>query len=56
MTARENEIVVYQPNETVRKNVQLENEAQKKEQIESDAYLGVVTVDMFAECGRAGAR
>ncbi len=56
MNAHEKLISVKQPNETVRKNVQLENEAQKKEQIESDAYLGVVTVDMLAECGRAGAR
>ena len=56
MNAHEKLISVKQPNETVRLDVRLENEVQKKELIESNAYLGAATVDMLAERGRAGAR
>ena len=42
MIAGENQIVVYQPNETVRLDVRL------------DAYPGVATLDMLAKRGRGG--
>ena len=54
MTANENQIVVYQPNETVRLDVRLENETVWLTQklIVIDAYPGVVTLDMLAKRGR----
>jgi len=54
MTANENQIVVYQPNETVRLDVRLENETVwlSQEQIVIDAYPGVATLDMLAKRGR----
>ena len=54
MTANENQIVVYQPNETVRLDVRLENESVwlTQEQIVIDAYPGVATLDMLAKRGR----
>ena len=54
MTANENQIVVYQPNETVRLDVRLENETVwlTQEQIVIDAYPGVATLDMLAKRGR----
>ena len=42
MSVSENQIVVYQPNKTVR----------LKEQIVIDAYPGVATLDMLAKRGR----
>ena len=53
MTANENQIVVYQPNETVRLDVRLENESVwlTQEQIVIDAYPGVVTLDMLVKRG-----
>ena len=54
MTASENQIVVYQPNETVRLDVRLENETVwlTQELIVIDAYPGVATLDMLAKRGR----
>ncbi len=54
MTAKENQIVVYQPNETVRLDVRLENETVWLTQklIVIDAYPGVATLDMLAKRGR----
>ena len=54
MTASENQIVIYQPNETVRLDVRLENESVwlTQEQIVIDAYPGVATLDMLAKRGR----
>ena len=54
MTTNENQIVVYQPNETVRLDVRLENETVWLTQklIVIDAYPGVVTLDMLAKRGR----
>ena len=54
MTANENQIVVYQPNETVRLDLRLENETVwlTQELIVIDAYPGVVTLDMLAKRGR----
>ena len=54
MSASENQIVVYQPNETVRLDVRLENESVwlTQEQIVIDAYPGVATLDMLAKRGR----
>ena len=54
MTANENQIVVYQPNETVRLDVRLENETVWLTQklIVIDAYPGVVTLDMLSKRGR----
>ena len=51
MTANENQIVVYQPNETVRLDVRLENETVwlTQELIVIDAYPGVATLDMLAK-------
>ena len=53
MTANENQIVVYQPNETVRIDVRLENESVwlTQEQIVIDAYPGVATLDMLVKRG-----
>ncbi len=50
----ENQIVVYQPNETVRLDVRLENETVWLTQklIVIDAYPGVATLDMLAKRGR----
>ena len=52
-----NQIVVYQPNETVRLDVRLENETvwlsqSQKELIVIDAYPGVATLDILAKRGR----
>jgi hypothetical protein len=54
MTASENQIIVYQPNETVRLDVRLENETEwlAQELIVIDAYPGVATLDMLAKRGR----
>ena len=54
MSASENQIVVYQPNETVRLDVRLENETMwlTQELIVIDAYPGVATLDMLAKRGR----
>ena len=57
MTASENQIVAYQPNETVRLDVRLENETvwlsqSQKELIVIDAYPGVATLDILAKRGR----
>ena len=57
MNASENQIVVYQPNETVRLDVRLENDTVwltqlKKELIVIDAYPGVAILDMLAKRGR----
>ena len=54
MTESENQIVVYQPNETVRLDVRLENETVwlTQELIVIDAYPGVATLDMLAKRGR----
>ena len=54
MSVSENQIVVYQPNETVRLDVRLENESVwlTQEQIVIDAYPGVATLDMLAKRGR----
>ena len=54
MTANENQIVVYQPNETVRLDVRLENETVWLTQklIVIDAYPAVATLDMLAKRGR----
>ena len=54
MTMSENQIVVYQPNETVRLDVRLENETEwlAHELIVIDAYPGVATLDMLAKRGR----
>ena len=54
MEPAENQIVVYQPNATVRLDVRLENETVwlTQEQIAIDAYLGVTTLDMLAKRGR----
>ena len=54
MSASENQIVVYQPNETVRLDVRLENESVwlTQELIVIDAYPGVATLDMLAKRGR----
>ena len=54
MNASENQIVVYQPNETVRLDVRLENETVWLTQklIVIDAYPGVATLDMLAKRGR----
>ena len=51
MSANENQIVVYQPNETVRLDVRLENETVwlTQELIVIDAYPGVATLDMLAK-------
>ena len=51
MTAVENQIVVYQPNETVRLDVRLENETEwlTQEQIVIDAYPGVARVQFSIE-------
>ena len=53
MTANENQIVVYQPNDTVRIDVRLENESVwlTQEQIVIDAYPGVATLDMLVKRG-----
>ena len=53
MTANENQIVVYQPNETVRIDVRLENESVwlTQELVVIDAYPGVATLDMLAKRG-----
>ena len=50
----ENQIAVYQPNETVRLDVRLENETVwlTQELIVIDAYPGVATLDMLAKRGR----
>ena len=57
MAASWNQIVVCQPNATVRLDVRLENETVwltqlKKELIVIDAYPGVATLDMLAKRGR----
>ena len=54
MNTNKNQIVVYQPNETVRLDVRLENESVwlTQEQIVIDAYPGVATLDMLAKRGR----
>ena len=54
MSVSENQIVVYQPNETVRLDVRLENETVwlTQELIVIDAYPGVATLDMLAKRGR----
>ena len=54
MTASENQIVVYQPNKTVRLDVRLENKTVwlTQELIVIDAYPGVATLDMLAKRGR----
>jgi hypothetical protein len=54
MSSSKNQIVVYQPNETVRLDVRLENETVwlTQELIVIDAYPGVVTLDMLAKRGR----
>ena len=54
MSARENQIVVDQPNETVRLDLRLENETVwlTQEQIVIDAYPSVATLDMLAKRGR----
>jgi hypothetical protein len=56
MFTNENQIVVYQPNETVRLDVRLEGvkfrQWAKKELIVIDAYPGVATLDMLAKRGR----
>jgi len=54
MTANENQIVVYQPNETVRLDVRLENETVCLSQklIVIDAYPDVATLDMLSKRGR----
>ena len=54
MNASENQIVVYQPNETVRLDVRLENDTVwlTQELIVIDAYPGVATLDMLAKRGR----
>ena len=53
MNASENQIVVYQPNETVRLDVRLENDTVwlTQEQIVIDAYPGVATLDMLVKRG-----
>ena len=54
MTANENQIVAYQPNETVWLDVRVENETVWLTQklIVIDAYPGVATLDMIAKRGR----
>ena len=54
MDVVENQIVVYQPNETVRLDVRLENETVwlTQELIVIDAYPGVATLDLFTTRGR----
>jgi len=54
MSVSENQIVVYQPNETVRLDVRLENETVwlTQDLIVIDAYPGVATLDMLAKRGR----
>ena len=54
MTASENQIVVYRPNETIRLEVRLENETVwlTQELVVIDAYPGVATLDMLAKRGR----
>ena len=54
MTANENQIVAYQPNETVRLDVRLEKETVWLTQklIVIDAYPDVATLDMLAKRGR----
>ena len=54
MDAAQNQIVVYQPNETVRLDVRLENETVwlTQELIVIDACPGVATLDMLAKRGR----
>ena len=56
MTASENQIVVYQPNETVRLDVRLENETVWLTQklIVIDAYPGVATLDMLRQLEPGG--
>ena len=49
MTANENQIVVYQPNETVRLDVRLENETVWLTQLKN---AGVATLVMLAKRGR----
>jgi len=51
MDVVENQIVVYQPNETFRLDVRLENETVCLTQklIVIDAYPGVATLDMLAK-------
>ena len=53
MSASENQIVVYQPNETVRLDVRLENDTVwlTQEQIVIDAYPGVATLDILVKRG-----
>ena len=53
MDVVENQIVVYQPNETVRLDVRLENETVwlTQELIVIDAYPGVATLNMLAKRG-----
>ena len=53
MNASENQIVVYQPNETVRLDVRLENDTVwlTQEQIVIDAYPGVATLDILVKRG-----
>ena len=53
MNAVENQNVVYQPNETVRLDVRLENETVwlTQELIVIDAYPGVATLNMLAKRG-----
>ena len=50
----ENQIVVYQPNDTVRLDVRLANDTVWLTQklIVIDAYPGVATLDMLAKRGR----
>jgi hypothetical protein len=54
MSTNENQIVVYQPNETVRLDVRLENETVWLTQklIVIDAYPDVATLDMLSKRGR----
>ena len=51
--AAQNQIVVYQPNETVRLDVRLENETVwlTQELIVIDAYPGVATLDRLVKRG-----
>ena len=51
MSANGNQIVIYQPNETVRLDVRVENETVWLTQklIVIDAYPGVATLDMLAK-------